>query len=47
MTSPGQCIAVASGKGGTGKTTTLSVLAGLNKAYRGKVVIDKSEPEKA
>ena len=28
------------GGNGTGKTTTLSVLAGLNKAYRGKVVID-------
>ena len=27
------------GGNGTGKTTTLSVLAGLNKAYRGKVVI--------
>lgn len=27
------------GGNGTGKTTTLSVLAGLNKAYRGKVLI--------
>ena len=28
------------GGNGTGKTTTLSVLAGLNKAYRGKVMIN-------
>lgn len=34
------------GGNGTGKTTTLNVISGLNKAYRGKVIID-GKPIKA
>lgn len=42
---PGQLTAILGGNG-TGKTTTLSLIAGLNKPYRGKIKIDGIELSK-
>lgn len=39
---PGQLLAILGGNG-TGKTTTLSLISGLNRPYRGSVLIDDRE----
>ncbi len=39
---PGQLLAILGGNG-TGKTTTLSLISGLNRPYRGSVIIDDRE----
>lgn len=41
---PGECFAIVGGNG-TGKTTTLSLISGINKAYRGKIKINGKKIE--
>jgi energy-coupling factor transport system ATP-binding protein len=41
---PGELLAILGGNG-TGKTTTLSVISGINKPYRGEVLIEGRVPE--
>jgi len=42
---PGEFLAILGGNG-TGKTTTLSVISGVNKPYRGKVILEGKELSK-